>query len=277
MSFWDDALQELRRDFITGAVGRLSELEACIESLASDPRDASALAGIIGHFHRLAGAGASFGLPAVSRLGASGERSSLAVRDEGRGPTSEELAEWLQLLRDASAEFQRSSSPDTWVDGRADSSIASSAGRFQALVVDDDPDVVRLLRMILERHGGLVRSAASVAAAQDALSALLPDLLVVDVLLRDGSGHDLVERVRSLPRGAGVSILTCSSRGAGRERAEAVRRGADAFLQKPIDRGEVIARVDQLLSRPGLTPGRVAYLGEGGLARRSLESPLASL
>lgn len=274
MSFWDDAFAELRREFLEGAEARLVAMERALSRLAAEPGEASALRDLTRQLQRLAGAGGSLVLPTVTMLGHEGEREALAVVAEGRPVTAGEVQDWRERVTRLRAAL-RSAAAATSEEDRASILRLVSAPRRDVLVVDDDPDAGRLARVVLDSAGFSVRTASSVAAARDALALALPDVFLVEASLSDGSGHDIVEHVRSLPRGAGTAILTWSARDRAADRAEALRRGSDVFLAKPLDPSEMLARVGDLLARPAPTAPRVVYVGDGGVGKRAYGRDLA--
>ncbi|MRG94473.1 response regulator [Polyangium spumosum] len=115
------------------------------------------------------------------------------------------------------------------------------------LVVDDDPDILRLLGMCLEAEGCEVRETMSPSAALERLDRV--DVVVVDQRMPEMSGTDFIEAARS--RGYGCRFLVISGkRGA---RAEAAQAGAEGFLAKPIGMRDLIGEVERLFYR-GFAP-----------------------
>jgi two-component system, cell cycle response regulator len=113
------------------------------------------------------------------------------------------------------------------------------------LVIEDDPDLCTLVSLAL---GGLgtVDTANSVAAARAAVVRRAPDLVVLDVLLPDGNGLELVtEFQRDQP--IHVPILILTGLGSGDEKVRGFNAGADDYLLKPFDLDELRARVRALL------------------------------
>ena len=119
------------------------------------------------------------------------------------------------------------------------------------LVVEDDPDIRRLLDLELEADG------FERAFASDAVTALTvarkeqPDLVILDLGLPGGDGFLVMERLRSLRdfEMIPIVILTARTTPEARERAEAA--GVAAFFDKQFGADEVLATVKQILGRPG--------------------------
>jgi PAS domain S-box-containing protein len=121
----------------------------------------------------------------------------------------------------------------------------------RVLVVDDDPDALRMVREILEAAGAQVVSAATAAEALGCLSTALPDVLVADLGLPRMDGFALIAEIRQGPnpgwRDLPAAALTAYARS--EDRARALRSGFHVHLSKPIDPGELMATVASLAGR----------------------------
>jgi two-component system, OmpR family, KDP operon response regulator KdpE len=114
------------------------------------------------------------------------------------------------------------------------------------LVVDDEPQILRGLRVILTNAGYRVDAADSKQAALDAASVRPPDSIVLDLMLPDGSG---VEVCREIRRWADLPIVVLSAIGDEREKVRALDAGADDYVTKPFGRDELLARLRAVLRR----------------------------
>jgi two-component system chemotaxis response regulator CheY len=104
-----------------------------------------------------------------------------------------------------------------------------------ALVVEDDPEIRKLLRKYLEKLGFTVDEAATGKSAMALLESIaVPRLVCLDLMLPDSSGYQICERIRSLPRYEDVPVLIISARSMPPDRALAEECGATAYLIKPI-------------------------------------------
>jgi two-component system KDP operon response regulator KdpE len=134
----------------------------------------------------------------------------------------------------------------------------SAAARV--LVVDDEPQIVRGLRVVLRNAGYEVEAAGTVAGALDAVAVRPPDVLVLDLVLPDGSGVDVLTDLR---RWSTLPVLVLSAVGDEREKVRALDAGADDYVTKPFGAGELTARVRALLRRTGDSGGdAVLQLGD---------------
>ena len=103
-----------------------------------------------------------------------------------------------------------------------------------ALVVEDDPEIRKLIRKYLEKMGLEVREASTGKAAFVALSNTVPQLVCLDLMLPETSGYDICNHIRKTPALEGVRVLVISARSMPPDRARAEEVGADAYLIKPI-------------------------------------------
>jgi len=122
-----------------------------------------------------------------------------------------------------------------------------SQGR-QILVVDDEPQIVRGLRVVLRREGYEVEAAESKSEALDAVAIRPPDAMVLDLVLPDGSGVEVCREVR---RWSQLPILVLSALGDEREKVKALDAGADDYVTKPFGTDELLARLRAVLRRAG--------------------------
>jgi two-component system, OmpR family, KDP operon response regulator KdpE len=116
----------------------------------------------------------------------------------------------------------------------------------RVLVVDDEPQIVRGLKIILRSAGYAVEAAETKAEAMVALSSRPPDALVLDLVLPDGQGVDVCRDVRTWSR---LPILVLSAVGDEREKVRALDAGADDYVTKPFGTDELLARLRAVLRR----------------------------
>jgi two-component system KDP operon response regulator KdpE len=116
----------------------------------------------------------------------------------------------------------------------------------QILVVDDEPQIVRGLKVILRSAGYEVKTAETKQEAVDAVSVKPPDAIVLDLVLPDGSGVEVCEEVR---RWSELPIIVLSAVGDEREKVRALDAGADDYVTKPFGTDELLARLRALLRR----------------------------
>ena len=132
------------------------------------------------------------------------------------------------------------------------------------LVADDDEDIRRLVRTLLEKTGATVHDAADGREALREFHDWRPDLVLLDVSMPELDGWQVLERIRDL---SDCPVLMLTARGDELERVRGLQGGADDYVVKPFGRQEFVARVQALLRRAG----RVA---EGDVVERYADSYL---
>lgn len=129
------------------------------------------------------------------------------------------------------------------------------------LVVDDEPQIVRGLRVILGDAGYEVEAAATKESALDAVSVRPPDGILLDLVLPDGSGVEVCAEIRKWSE---LPIVVLSAVGDEREKVRALDAGADDFVTKPFGAEELLARLRAVLRR-ARDPGAEPRVDLGGL------------
>jgi len=122
---------------------------------------------------------------------------------------------------------------------------------IRALVVDDEPSLGDLLSTVLRYEGWLVETALTGQAAVKAARSTPPDVIVLDVMLPDLSGLEVLRRIRALH--PAVPVLFLTARDAVEDRVAGLTAGGDDYVTKPFSLEEVVARLRGLLRRAGAT------------------------
>ncbi len=117
------------------------------------------------------------------------------------------------------------------------------------LVVDDDKEIVRILRAYLEQAGYTVWSAHNGETALHMIRSDKPDLIVLDLMLPDRDGWDITRIVRADETLAATPIIMLTARVDSSDRVLGLNLGADDYIPKPFDPHEVVARVRAVLRR----------------------------
>ncbi len=120
------------------------------------------------------------------------------------------------------------------------------------LVVDDDHDIVRLVRSYLEKAGYEILTAYDGESALRLLRAEKPQLLILDLMLPDRDGWDVARLVRSDNKLAAIPIIMLTARVEDNDKIVGLEIGADDYITKPFNPREVVARVRALLRRTHL-------------------------
>jgi two-component system, OmpR family, response regulator len=126
---------------------------------------------------------------------------------------------------------------------------AAKTREARLLVVDDEPTIVELLSMSLRYAGFEVATATNGREALEVQQSFRPDMMLVDVMMPQLDGFDVVKRLRS--EGTKVPVLFLTAKDAVEDRLTGLTIGGDDYVTKPFSLEEVIARVRVVLSRVG--------------------------
>ena len=137
--------------------------------------------------------------------------------------------------------------------------MTTATDNARVLVVDDEPQITRVLKTVLTSHGYQVRTAAEGDAALSSLSEWHPELVITDLYMPRMDGVELCRRIRAV---SSIPIIVLSVKGEERSKVEALDSGADDYVTKPFGADELLARVRAALRRRG-TPLESASLDAG--------------
>ncbi len=127
--------------------------------------------------------------------------------------------------------------------------IATTEGQIlgnltsKILVVDDVPENLRLLKIVLKSQGYDVRFAPSGQFALTSLSRFIPDLILLDVMMPEMNGYDLCQQLKSNPSTKDIPVIFLSALSEGAEKVKGFQVGAVDYITKPFEAEEVLARV----------------------------------
>ncbi len=145
--------------------------------------------------------------------------------------------------------------------------------RCHVLVVDDEPMVREVVCDYLRRDGSRVSEAATGTEALELVATDRPDLVVLDVMIPDPDGFEVLRRIRSTQE---LPVIMLTSRTTEADRVAGLDLGADDYVVKPFSPRELTARVRSVLRRSrAATGGRVHEAGDLRLDERSRRATLA--
>ena len=120
----------------------------------------------------------------------------------------------------------------------------------QVLLIEDEPNIIEAISFILSRDGWQVRSHAGGTGAMEAVRTRRPDLIILDVMLPDRSGFEILGDIRADPELGATPVLMLTARGQRKDREMAERAGASRFMTKPFSNGEMLEAVRALAGGP---------------------------
>jgi two-component system, OmpR family, KDP operon response regulator KdpE len=132
--------------------------------------------------------------------------------------------------------------------------------RRRILVCDDEPQILRALRIVLREAGFEAIPAETAEEALDRAAVRPPDAAIVDLVLPDGDGVEVVRRLREWSE---MPILVLSAVGEEEEKVRALEAGADDYVTKPFGSRELVARLQAALRRAGGGPDEPAIRVDG--------------
>lgn len=126
----------------------------------------------------------------------------------------------------------------------------NSAGENKRLLlIDDDPNLILLVKDYLEFRGYDVITAENGREALDILESSLPDMIICDVMMPEMDGYSLVEHVRQDPKTNWIPVLFLSAKGQSQDKVKGLSTGADVYMVKPFEPEELVAQVESSLKQ----------------------------
>lgn len=117
------------------------------------------------------------------------------------------------------------------------------------LLIDDDPNLILLVKDYLEFRGYEVITAENGQEALEVLDKETPDMIICDVMMPQMDGYSLVEHVRKNPRTSWIPVLFLSAKGQSQDRVKGLNTGADVYMVKPFEPEELVAQVESSLKQ----------------------------
>jgi DNA-binding response OmpR family regulator len=123
--------------------------------------------------------------------------------------------------------------------------------QFRVLLVDDEPRIVKFLKLRLQASGYEVLTANSGSVALEQVQSQEPDLLVLDVVMPGMDGFEVLRQLRAV---SSVPVIVLSAKEASTDKIKGLKLGADDYLAKPFSPDELVARIEAVKRRQ--TPGQ---------------------
>lgn len=131
------------------------------------------------------------------------------------------------------------------------------------LLIDDDPNLILLVKDYLEFRGYNVVTAENGREALEVLDQNIPDMIICDVMMPEMDGYSLVKHIRQEPHTNTIPVLFLSAKGQSQDRVKGLNEGADVYMVKPFEPEELVAQVESSLNQiKRLSQGRI--MGKDG-------------
>lgn len=117
------------------------------------------------------------------------------------------------------------------------------------LLIDDDPNLILLVKDYLEFRGYEVVTAENGREALEVLEQQIPDMIICDVMMPEMDGYSLVSTIRSDPKTSWIPVLFLSAKGQSQDRVKGLNIGADVYMVKPFEPEELVAQVESSLKQ----------------------------
>lgn len=117
------------------------------------------------------------------------------------------------------------------------------------LLIDDDPNLILLVKDYLEFRGYEVITAENGREALEVLENDVPDMIVCDVMMPEMDGYDFVSNIREDERTSWIPVLFLSAKGQAQDRVKGLNVGADVYMVKPFEPEELVAQVEASLKQ----------------------------
>jgi DNA-binding NarL/FixJ family response regulator len=115
------------------------------------------------------------------------------------------------------------------------------------LLVDDDPNLILLVKDYLEFQGYEVTTAENGREALEILASTVPDMIICDIMMPEMDGYTLIEKIRQDSRINWVPVMFLSAKGQSQDRVKGLDTGADVYMVKPFEPEELVAQVESSL------------------------------
>jgi DNA-binding NarL/FixJ family response regulator len=125
----------------------------------------------------------------------------------------------------------------------------NTGNQKKLLLIDDDPNLILLVKDYLEFRGYEVVTAENGREALEVLEKQTPDMIICDVMMPEMDGYSLVSAIRSDSKTSWIPVLFLSAKGQSQDRVKGLNIGADVYMVKPFEPEELVAQVESSLKQ----------------------------
>jgi len=119
----------------------------------------------------------------------------------------------------------------------------------RVLLIEDEPNIVLAITFVLVHAGWQVTGHANGADAVEAVTRAAPDVVILDAMLPNKSGFDILRELRAAPATHSLPVLMLTARGQAKDRKMAEAYGVSRFMTKPFSNRELLAAIEALVAR----------------------------
>ncbi|MGP1387427.1 MAG: response regulator transcription factor [Thainema sp.] len=147
---------------------------------------------------------------------------------------------------------------------------SNTGDQKQLLLIDDDPNLILLVKDYLEFRGYQVTTAENGREALEILEQETPDMIICDVMMPEMDGYSLVKHVREDPKTSWIPVLFLSAKGQSQDRVKGLNTGADVYMVKPFEPEELVAQVESSLKQASRL---IQHQNKGGSEGPTIQVP----
>ena len=147
---------------------------------------------------------------------------------------------------------------------------SNTGDQKQLLLIDDDPNLILLVKDYLEFRGYQVTTAENGREALEILEGETPDMIICDVMMPEMDGYSLVKHVRDNPKTSWIPVLFLSAKGQSQDRVKGLNTGADVYMVKPFEPEELVAQVESSLKQASRL---IQHQNQGGDSAPTIQVP----
>lgn len=258
-------LENPSHSFLITTRQRLSQIKDGLEKLRQDVGNKPVFEEMKLNFHKISGSSGVYGYPELGKSARKSELTLLEIEDGAIKLTDEILDQFEKRSNEMERLFQEilkrenlqeiNSAANLKADGKRsaqESGQAADAGKPRILVVDDDETILALVEKHLLRAGYSMKTAKDGKSALEEVFTFSPDMIILDIMLPDIDGLDLLKIIRQRPGGNIIPIMFLTARDGLEDRIQGLSIGGDDYLTKPFFPEELVARVGALVARTAI-------------------------
>lgn len=254
MQTWQTRLNERKQQFLTKTKDKVAEVLPLLDVLATRRNDVDALTKVNKFFHQLAGAGGIYEMSEFCNVAIAAEELCTKLLMH-KSPVGQMEQSKLRAFCDAlvkEIENEQAKAPATTGDtGTADGAggeLATSR-KVDVLIVDSNNERLVNWHRVFEENKLAVRTVKTASGARGALLIRVPDALVVNAPVADSPmALEVIAQLRTLPQGEATVVLVVSEKATFKDKIDAIKCGADAFMEGENSAKEVVSKLKEMVS-----------------------------